>query len=368
MGRGLNVVSLFDGISCGRLALDRAGYAVSSYAAFEIDKYASAISRYHYPDIARHGDVLDADFNRFTDADLVIGGSPCQSWSIAKTNREVDRSGIGWKLFMRFAEAVRRIKPRFFLYENVASMHGDIREYISGELGCKPVLINSALVSAQQRKRLYWTNISGVAQPEDRGILLKDILETGMAAREKAYCIDASYAKGISKNRLDIQYGKRQLVYEPFILHENALFAANRRRTRRSGVRAMIDAGKSIPAADIPFPLCVGYVGADSQGSRVYSVHGKTISIMAMGGGRGGRVGLYKVDLPDGGYTVRKLTNIEAERCQTLPDNYTAFGVDNKGKAVKISPTQRYKCVGNGWTVDVIAYILSHMRFSAIKV
>ncbi|MDR1704326.1 MAG: DNA cytosine methyltransferase [Clostridiales bacterium] len=363
MGQGISVVSLYDGISCGRLALDRAGYAVSSYAAFETDKFARAVSRYNHPDITQHGDVFDTDFSRFVGADLVIGGSPCQNFSIAKARREVDKGGEGWKLFMRFAEAIRQIKPRFFLFENVATMHREIRKHISDELGCKPVLINSVLVSAQQRKRLYWTNIPGTTQPEDRGILLKDILETGLAAREKSYCIDACYSKGIGKNRLGIQDGRRQLVYEPITSHENALSSPNKcRKTRRFFAQEIIDAGGTIPAADIPFPLCVGFIGANSQGNRVYSVHGKTISIMAYGGGRGGCVGLYKVDLPDGGYTVRKLTNIEAERCQTLPDNYTALGVDDKGETMKISPTQRYKCVGNGFTVDVIAHILSHIK------
>jgi len=110
-------------------------------------------------------------------------------------------------------------------------------------------------------------------------------------------------------------------------------------------------------------PVRVGHYGTGGQGNRIYSVHGKTVALMANGGGRGGKVGLYKIDLPDGDYTVRKLTPIEAERCQTLPDNYTAFGIDDKGKAVGISNTQRYRCVGNGWTVDVIAHILSHMDF-----
>ena len=165
MGRGLKVVSLFDGISCGRVALDRLGLAVSAYEAFEIDKYAKAVSRYNYPDIRQHGDVLDADFTQFAGYDLVMGGSPCTFWSIAKANREVDKDGIGWKLFMRFVEAVREIEPKYFLYENVASMPKNIKAYISDELGCEPVLMNAALVSAQHRKRLYWTNIPGLTQP-----------------------------------------------------------------------------------------------------------------------------------------------------------------------------------------------------------
>ena len=322
MREKLNIVSLFDGISCGRVALERAGIAVNSYAAFEIDKYARAISRYNFPDIEQFGDVIDADFSRFTGYDFVIGGSPCQRWSVARSNREVDKSGVGWQLFMRFVEAVRVISPRFFLYENVASMPQNIKQYISEELGVEPVMINSALVSAQSRKRLYWTNIAGITEPDDKGIFLKDILETGVTVREKSYCIDACYYKGGNHSRPLSQTVRRRTVYEP---------------------------------------VRVGEYGTGGQGSRVYSVQGKTVSLMANGGGRGAKTGLYKVDLPDGDYIVRKLTPIEAERCQSLPDNYTAFGVDDNGKTVNISKTQRYKCVGNGWTVDTIAHILSHV-------
>jgi DNA (cytosine-5)-methyltransferase 3A len=366
---GLNVVSLFDGISCGRVALERAGFAVSSYAAYEIDKYARAVSRYNYPDIVQLGDVLDADFTVFTGCDLVMGGSPCTFWSIAKNNREIDKNGVGWMLFMRFVEAVRQAGPRFFLYENVASMPQSIRGYISEELGCDPLLLNSALVSAQHRKRLYWTNIRGVGQPEDKGILLRDILETGMAARQKSYCIDACYYKGGSKHRLDNQSGKRQMVYEPIALADKSqtilstLHKENALSMLKRGKTGLFCAQETESAGLVCSPVRVGSYGTGGQGNRVYSVHGKTVALMANGGGRGGKVGLYKIDLPDGDYTVRKLTPIEAERCQTLPDNYTALGVDDKGKTVSISNTQRYKSVGNGWTVDAVAHILRHMDF-----
>ena len=402
-GRGLKIVSLFDGVSCGRLALDRAGIAVSIYEAFEIDKYAMAVSRYNYPEIRQNGDVLDADFARYQDYDIVMGGSPCTFWSIAKTGREVDKTGAGWMLFMRFVEAVRQIKPRFFLYENVASMPASIKAYISDELLCAPVHINSALLSAQQRKRLYWTNIGGVTQPEDKGILLRDILDTGMAAREKAYCIDACYYKGGSKKRLDNQSGKRQMVYEPIALadksqtilssmhKENALSMVKRGKTGLfcahevgGALRTRADENGSFKRLEIRgdgklnaltttqtdsivcAPVRVGSYGTGGQGNRIYSVHGKTVSLMANGGGRGGKVGLYKIDLPDGDYVVRKLTPVEAERCQTLPDGYTALGIDNDGNTVNISNTQRYKCVGNGWTVDVIAHILGFADFSEV--
>ena len=397
------MVSLFDGISCGRLALEKSGYVVSDYEAFEIDKFARSISRYNYPDIRHHGDVMDADFRQFADYDLVMGGSPCTFWSIAKTNREVDKDGMGWKLFMRFVEAVFQIQPRYFLYENVASMPSNIKDYISDELGCEPIFINSALVSAQQRKRLYWTNITGISQPQDRGILLRDIIENGITARDKSYCIDACYYKGGNSN-LNKQSGKRLMVYEPITLadksqtilstlyKENALSMVKRQKTGLfvaeavdssdvgAALRTRADENGSFKRLEVRedgklnalttvqtdsvvcSPIRVGTIGKGGQGDRIYSVHGKTVCISANGGGRGAKTGLYKINLPDGDYSVRKLTPIEAERCQTLPDNYTAFGIDDNGKSVNISNTQRYKGIGNGWTVDVIAHIFSHMK------
>ena len=367
MGHGLNIVSMFDGISCGRVALDSAGIAVDSYAAFEIDKYAKAVSKYNYPDITQHGDVLNADFSRFADIDLVMGGSPCTFWSIAKTNREVDKKGIGWKLFMKFVEAVRVISPRFFLYENVASMPRNIKQYISEELGVEPVLINSALVSAQNRKRLYWTNIQGITQPDDKNILLQDVLETGVTARDKSYCIDACYYKGGNYSRPLSQSGRRRMIYEPSKPEPYELGAALRTRSDENGKFKRLEIrndGKSNALTTVQTdsvvcaPVRVGHYGAGGQGNRIYSVRGKSVSFMANGGGRGGKVGLYKVDLPDGEYIIRKLTPIEAERCQTLPDSYTALGIDGTGRTVNISNTQRYRCIGNGWTVAVIAHIL----------
>lgn len=308
--------------------------------------------------------MLDADFRKFKNIDIVMGGSPCTFWSIAKANREVDKDGIGWKLFMQFVDAVRKIKPRFFLYENVASMPKNIKGYISDEFGCKPVQINSALLSAQSRKRLYWTNIEGITQPEGKGIMLKDILDSGLAARDKSYCIDACYYKGGSKSRLDNQSGKRQMVYEP-------VGAALRTRADNTGSYKRLEVrgdGKFNTLTTVQTdsvvcsPIRVGTLGTGGQGNRIYSVHGKTVALMAHGGGRGAKTGLYKIDLPDGDYIVRKLTVNEAERCQTLPEDFTAFGIDDKGRTVKISNTQRYKAIGNGWTVDVIAHILNHIK------
>lgn len=364
---GVSVVSLFDGISCGRLAFDRAGIKVGSYSAFEIDKYAKAVSCYNYPDIKHYGDVLEADFSEFLEADFVIGGSPCTFWSIAKNNRETDKNGIGWKLFMKFIEAVKIIKPKYFLYENVASMPKNIKEYITEEFQTEPIMINSALVSAQQRKRLYWTNIRNVIQPDDKGIFLKDILESGITVREKSLCIDACYYKGVNHSLSGKQSTKRGMVYEPVV----SVGAALRTREEKTGKFKRLEVRKDdklnslttvLTDSMVCQPIRVGTVGKGGQGERVYSVYGKTVCISANGGGKGAKTGLYEVDLPDGDYIIRKLTPVEAERCQTLPDNYTCFGIDDMGRKIKISNTQRYKCIGNGWTADVIAHILSFTK------
>lgn len=296
------------------LALQRADIPVERYVAYEIDKYAISISKKNYPEIEHCGNVFNGDFTQYQGFDLLLGGSPCQHWSIAKAdNRELTPDGIGGRLFMQYVKALRESGCKWFLYENVYSMPKGIKEFITKQLGVEPIMINSALVSAQQRKRLYWTNIPNIIQPEDRGILLKDIIEDGIVWHGKSYCIDASYFKGANLLQ-SIKKHRRTLVAQP---------------------------------------IQIGLVGEkDHLGSRVYSIEGKSVSIKANGGGMGANTGLYYIDLPDGDYLCRKLSPMEVERCQTLPDNYTE-GISN---------TQRYKCVGNGWTVDVISHILRGLK------
>lgn len=307
----MRVLSLFDGISCGMVALERAGIPVEEYSAFEIDKYAEKISKKNYPEIRRYGNVFDGNFKDFKDFDILMGGSPCTYWSIAKNNRETSPNGEGGKLFMQYVKALEESNCRYFLYENNNSIHQNIKNFISKKLGVQPVMINSALVSAQHRKRCYWTNIPNVTQPDDKGILLNDILESGTGWQDKSYCMTATYAGAVIRNTL--AKSQRTMVAEP-----------------------------------VTKPVRVGQYGKGGQGQRIYSVHGKSVTLAANGGGQGARTGLYEINLPDGDYIIRKLTPVEAERLQTLPDNYTA-GVSN---------SQRYKCLGNGWTVDVIAHIL----------
>ena len=307
----MKVLSLFDGISCGMVALERAGIPVEAYDAFEIDKYAVTVSSKNYPEIIHHGNVFDGDFRKFKGYDLLLGGSPCTYWSIAKQDRETTSNGEGFKLFSEYVRALQESECRYFLYENNHSIHQNIKDEISKHLGVEPIVINSALVSGQHRKRCYWTNIPHVTQPVDKGILLQDVLENGISWQNKSHCVTASYQRAAFHNTME--------------------------RKQRTMVAV---------------PIRIGQIGKGGQGQRIYSVVGKSVTLSANGGGQGAKTGLYKIDLPNGDYIIRKLTPVEAERLQTLPDNYTA-GISN---------TQRYKCIGNGWTVDVIAHILGGLK------
>jgi len=171
----MNILSLFDGMSCGRLALDRLGIKVDKYYASEIDKYAIQVSSANYPDIIQIGDVCDVKGEDYPDIDLVLAGSPCQGFSFAGNQLAFDDPRSA--LFFEFVRILKEVKPKYFLLENV-KMKKEFLDVISEQVGVEPILINSALVSAQNRLRYYWTNIPGVEQPEDRGIVLRDILET----------------------------------------------------------------------------------------------------------------------------------------------------------------------------------------------
>ena len=392
---------------------------------------------------------------------LLIGGSPCTHWSIAQTkNRETEASGIGWELFLNYRIARDKYQPDYFLYENNKSMSPAIRAQITEELGVEPVLINSALVSAQNRQRLYWVgkrNPDGtynqvcVEQPEDRGILLRDILETGIAWQEKSYCIAATEYKG-SNPQQTLSKHRRTMVAEPIIVNG-----------MKSGKARTVDAhmgnleNNLVPrinnpnqakqqydciAVPVSEPIRIGTIENDaknqtfdSQQYRVYSPDGKAVTLCGNGGGLGAKTGLYAtpvdtdadgilhlgslygqhsrwgvfakdgkcptitasmgmggghvpmvpertdeeghcqknpttakqiyevrdgkisigntwypIKLRDGFYIIRKLTVTECKRLQTVPDTY----------AFPVSDTQEYKMLGNGWTVDVIAHIMSH--------
>lgn len=209
----MKVLSLFDGISCGMLALQRAGIPVECYDAFEIDKYAVTVSKRNFPVIVHHGNVYDGDFTQFKGYDLLLGGSPCTYWSIAKKDREIDCDGEGFRLFQEYVRALEESGCQYFLYENNYSVHQNIKDEITRVLGVEPIMINSALVSAQNRKRCYWTNIPFTSFPEDKGILLKDVLESGVTWQDKSYCLTARYPGAVLFNTLERK--QRTMVAEP---------------------------------------------------------------------------------------------------------------------------------------------------------
>lgn len=374
----MKVLSLFNGISCGRVALERAGIPIERYVSFEIDKYANQVAKANYPHDEYNGDVTTADFTQYKGFDILIGGSPCTHWSIAKQGRETTSCGVGWELFMQYKRALTKSGCRYFLYENNYSIHKDIQAAISEELGVQPIMINSALVSAQQRKRLYWTNIPGIEQPQDKGILLKDILESGaISNKEKAYTLRASAGTkcGISNIIRHIQTNGQfgyQGVFGPITDREKS-YCITANEHKGGNIKTYIERGRRQlifePAIfNVPHGFNDGGIKYDksptltANGSWQHNnfvvecYDGKTYPIYRV---QDGVIGIkekcYTIKLPDGDYIIRKLTPIECERLQTLPDNYTAA----------VSNTQRYKGIGNGWTVDVIAHILKYIAINA---
>jgi DNA (cytosine-5)-methyltransferase 3A len=317
----MNIFGTYDGISCGQVAAKKAGVKIDKYYASEIEKHAIAITQYNHPDTIQVGNMYGVDYSTVKDIDIVLGGSPCTHWSVAKKDREISTEGLGFELFMKYVGAVRTLKPKYFLYENNYSIHKDIQKAISRELSVEPIFVNSASVSAQNRKRLYWTNIPVVGLPEDRGIYLKDILESGVTDREKSYCINASYWKS---GNLKSYFSKhrRQLVFDS--------------------------------------PNQIGYIKQNHRGSRIYSKNGKSVTLCASGGGWGMKTGLYK-----DGLNFRMLTSIECERLQTLPDDYTRYGLYD-GVVKEVAKTNRLKCIGNGWTAEVIVWFLGFAKGGSI--
>lgn len=298
------------------------------------------------------------DDNSYTVNNCIVHN--CTYWSIAKGNRETTPDGVGGQLFMQYVRALKESECKYFLYENNYSIHQNIKKFISEQLGVQPIMINSALVSGQSRKRCYWTNIPNVTQPEDKGIMLADILEnTDLPVNTidgKSHTIVATYGK--AGKELFSSYGSenaRQKIAVPVGAAMRGRYGADGKTEQHIEIRndnksncLTTTQKNSLVCA----PIRVGEYGKGGQGQRIYSVRGKSVTLSANGGGQGGKTGLYQIDLPDGDYIVRKLTPIEAERLQTLPDNYTE-GVSN---------TQRYKQIGNGWTVDVIAHIFKGLK------
>lgn len=338
---------------------------------------------------------------------LYMGGSPCTHWSIAQTkNRETEPSGMGWELFKNYLIGLEKYNPTYFLYENNKSMAPAIREQITKELGVEPILINSALVSAQNRQRLYWTNIPGIMQPVDRGILLRDVLESGVCWREKGYTLKANYTNAGAVNAIDGGHFPAPMAAEPVNMTADGKAQCLRATCYKDGIRNTV--GNTIDRKTcVAEPVRIGTIESnaknadfDSQQYRVYSPDGKSVTLCGNGGGVGAKTGLYAVPLEsekqfsnqeyklrkglwtdgfqqrianvpiyevrnglitikgkqypikldDGYYIIRKLTVTECKRLQTVPDSYI----------FPVSDSQAYKMLGNGWTCTVISSILSH--------
>jgi DNA-cytosine methyltransferase len=332
----MRVLSLFDGMACGLTALKRAGVEVSEYHAFEMDKYAIQIAKKNHPEIIHHGKITEeTDFTQFKGFDLVMGGSPCQGFSFAGKQLAFDDPRS--KLFFEFVRAVKETKCKHFLLENVR-MKKEYLDVISEQLGVEPVCINSALVSAQNRVRYYWCNWK-VEQPEDKGILLKDILEDGVVDRDKSYCIDANYWKG-GNLKAYFEKSRRQLVFEAKNKKEVHIFQKDI-DSPRTFYETRTEEGKRIRREIKQLTGKDSTPRGPEHKKYVCQPHQKANCIVT--------VDSFLNYVIDKDYVVRKLTPIECERLQTLrEDNYTE-GVSN---------TQRYKMLGNGWTVDVITHIL----------
>lgn len=337
------VLSLFDGISSGHIALERAGIRVDKYYASEIDKYAIKITQANYPETIQLGDIQNWREWNIPHVDMILAGSPCQGFSVAGKGLNFDDPRS--KLFFTFLDVLKHyqaINPNLiWLLENV-KMKKEWRDKISGIVGVDPILINSALVSAQYRKRLYWTNISGVQQPGDKNIVLKNILDSGVVDADKSYCIDSSYFKGGNL----VQYfdkGRRQLIFEA---RNGKAVTINAEDiiTPRSFYETRTELGKKHRREIRLLKGIDSTPRSKFHKHYVAHTHEKANCIVT--------VDSFLNYIIDNDYYCRKLTPLECERLQTIPDNYTNY----------VSNTQRYKALGNGWTVDVIAHILSYIK------
>lgn len=364
----MNILSLFDGMSCGMLAMLKAGIQVDNYYAYEIDKYAIKTSQHNFPQIKQCGDVFKGDYTQYKGIDYLIGGSPCQRWSIAQSpdKRETTASGIGWELFSQYVRALHEAEPKFFIYENNKSMSKAIRESITQAFGFEPICINSALLSAQNRQRLYWVgkrNADGtyskvdVQQPEDRGILLRDVLDgvtdrdkgrcviastgrttereyfkknqgnmsfepVGTTKDGKSYCLTQGYSNGSGEKignyaAHTLQKGCKSMVAEPVCIASRGRYSDTDGRSSKTDAptyqhyEARAD-GKTNAVTTVSKDNLIGEpvrcftlpredgVQTQSKQYRVYETSGKSTTLCAEGGGMGAKTGLYSVPVKVG--------------------------------------------------------------------
>jgi DNA (cytosine-5)-methyltransferase 3A len=297
---------------------------------------------------------------------LLIGGSPCTYWSIAQTNnRETKAEGMGWELFKNYLIAKEKFKSDYFLYENNKSASQAIKDQIAEELGVgtdpdvRFTYINSALVSAQNRQRFYVTNFGDIEQPEDRGILLKDILETGVTDREKSHAVISSAGRTTTREYFDKQQGTMacEPVYIGAVPENNGTYLNGKQPSQQYRIYDTNPDNPNKQVFDYVAESICGYATPcewDENGiptKAISSADGKTYTVYKVKDGQITIKGKqYPIKLPDGYYIIRKLTVKECARLQTMPDDYC--------KAV--SDSQAYKALGNGWTAEVIIHLLNH--------
>jgi len=362
----MNVLSLFDGMSCGQIALNRAGVKYDTYFASEIDKYAIKVAQANYPDTVQLGDVQDvitsSSKSKYSptfyenEIDLLMGGSPCQGFSVA--GKQLDFDDPRSKLFFEFVRLKDTLKPKYFLMENVP-MKQDSQDIITKYLGVEPITINSSLFSAQNRKRLYWTNIPFDVPTEDKGIVLQDILEDDGIANEamtnkegKSHCITARYNGAVwwnsiqRRQRTMVQVGEADTINGHDILKRiyspngkaptlNTMGGGNREPKVAIGriVNRRLDEHGTRKDNQLELPFTKQLEVSDTGKSNCLTTFTKDNVVVE-------------------GMQWRKLTPLECERLQTVPDNYTNH----------VSNSQRYKMLGNGWTVDVLTHIMKGIK------
>lgn len=308
----MNVLSLFDGISCGQVALERAGFKIDKYYASEIDKYAIQVTQNNYPNTIQLGDVKKVDGKKYKGIDLLMGGSPCQGFS--SSGKMLNFMDPRSRLFFEYARLLKEVKPKYFLLENV-NMKKEYQDIISKYVEVEPIEINSALVSAQNRVRLYWTNIPGIKQPQDKNIKLEDILENTIYTGPGA----------IRGRRLN----KATIIG---------------RRLNSEGHRDDYN-------HKIPITQCLEVRATNTDKSNCLTTVDKDNVLTPLPPGR--HPDAFKNNLPFRYYTAKEYC-----RLQTLPDDYLHGLSESKAK----------KLIGNGWTVDVISHILSKLATQEVEV
>jgi len=363
----MNVLSLFDGISAGQLALERAGIPVTNYYAAEIDKYATAITQANFPDTIQLGDVTKYFDWNLPDIDLIIFGSPCQGFSFAgkQLNFDDPRSA----LFFTAADILDCYKPKHFLMENV-KMKQEYRDVISERLGVEPIEINSALVSAQNRRRLYWGSFP-ITQPEDKGILLKNVIlddalfcvsynrNDGITKlKDKAFTINSSDYRGLNRN----QNQTACVTKDCFSVCMHNLYGGFKEKNHRTFIEKSPTIRTAAGGGHIPSLLlsekALDYMDRRVKGGRNHwdfkhhsDINNPKSAAVVANFFKGVPYNVLKDN-----NCIRHFHPVECERLQTFPDGYCDNGLFD-GELKPISKTQKYKALGNSWTVDVIAHI-----------